>query len=145
MALIHFLRRCHVIVRMDNMAVVYHINCQGGSRYRTLNRLAHRLLLWSQDKFLSLRRSGSFKPSSQFSVEAETQAGGMDVEPSDSSPDLGSVRRSGPLCSTGVIPMPTLVLPEFPGTSGHRRIRPSLAERETVCVYASQANSGNPV
>ncbi len=45
----------HVIVRMDNMAVVSHINRQGGSRLRTLDRLARHLLLWSQDKFLSLR------------------------------------------------------------------------------------------
>ncbi len=45
----------HVIVRTDNMAVVSHINRQGGSRSRTLDRLARRLLLWSQDKFLSLR------------------------------------------------------------------------------------------
>ncbi len=50
-----FLRRCHVIVRTDNMAVVSHINRHGGSRSHTLNRLARRLLLWSQDKFLSLR------------------------------------------------------------------------------------------
>ncbi len=40
---------------MDNTAVVSHINRQGGSRSRTLDRLACRLLLWSQDKFLSLR------------------------------------------------------------------------------------------
>ncbi len=45
----------HVIVRTDNMAVVSHINRQGGSRSRTLDRLARHLLLWSQDKFLSLR------------------------------------------------------------------------------------------
>ncbi len=35
--------------------VVSHINRQGGSRLRTLDRLARHLLLWSQDKFLSLR------------------------------------------------------------------------------------------
>ncbi len=71
----------------------------------------------------------------------------MDAEPSDSSPDLGSVRKSGsvPLCITGVIPMPALVLPEFPGTSGHRCVCASLAERETVRVSTSQANSGSPV
>ncbi len=34
-----------IIVRTDNMAVVSHINCQGGSRSRTLDRLARRLLL----------------------------------------------------------------------------------------------------
>ncbi len=45
----------HIIVRTDNMAVVSHINRQGGSRSRTLDRLARLLLLWSQDKFLSLR------------------------------------------------------------------------------------------
>ncbi len=45
----------HVIVRTDNMAVVSHINRQGGSRSRTLDRLTRHLLLWSQDKFLSLR------------------------------------------------------------------------------------------
>ncbi len=45
----------HVKVRKDNMAVVSHINRQGGSRSRTLDRLARHLLPWSQDKFLSLR------------------------------------------------------------------------------------------
>ncbi len=45
----------HIIVRTDNMAVVSHINRQGGSRSRTLDRLARRLLLWSQYKFLPLR------------------------------------------------------------------------------------------
>ncbi len=45
----------HMIFRTDNMAVVSHINRQGGSRSRTLDRLARHLLLWSQDKFLSLR------------------------------------------------------------------------------------------
>ncbi len=49
------LRGYHITVRTDNMAVVSHINRQGGSRSRTLDRLARRLLLWSQDKFLSLR------------------------------------------------------------------------------------------
>ncbi len=71
----------------------------------------------------------------------------MDVEPSESSLDLESVRRSrsGPLCIARVVPMPALVLPEFPGTSGHRCVRPFLAERETVRVSASQADSGSPV
>ncbi len=92
-------------------------------------------------------RSGSFEPCRRFSVEAEYQAGRMNAEPSDSSPDLGSVQRSvsGPLCISGVVPMPALVLPEFPGIFGHRCIHPSLAERETVRVSASQANFGSPV
>ncbi len=84
----------HIIVRTDNMAVVSHINRQGGSKSRTLDRLAHHLLLWSQDKFLSLRAvhvPGVLNLAGRFSVETEAQAGGMDVEPSDGIPDLGSV------------------------------------------------------
>ncbi len=58
LALMHFLPvlvEHNIIVRTDNMAVVSHINRQGGSRPCTLDRLARHLLLWSQDKFLSLR------------------------------------------------------------------------------------------
>ncbi len=40
-------------------------------------------------------RSGNLEPRSRLSVETETQAGRVDVEPSDSSPDLGSVWKSG--------------------------------------------------
>lgn len=50
-----FLKGHHVIVRTDNMAVVSHVNRQGGSRSRTLDRHARHLLLWSQSRFLSLR------------------------------------------------------------------------------------------
>jgi hypothetical protein len=58
LALHHFLPLLeghHVIVRTDNMAVVSHVNRQGGSRSRTLDRHARHLLLWSQSRFLSLR------------------------------------------------------------------------------------------
>ncbi len=41
--------------------------------------------------------------------------------------------------------MPALVLPKFPVDSGHRCVRPSVAEHETVCVSASQADSGSPM
>ncbi len=44
------LRDHHVLVRTDNTAVVSYINHQGG-----LYRLAHQILVWSQDKLLSLR------------------------------------------------------------------------------------------
>ncbi|KAI2668460.1 ORF V: Enzymatic polyprotein [Labeo rohita] len=57
-ALKHFLPDLigrHVLVRTDNTAVVYYINHQGGLRSRTLYKLAHQILVWSQDKLLSLR------------------------------------------------------------------------------------------
>ncbi len=73
------------------------------------------------------------------------QAGGMDVEPSDGIPDLGSVWQSGggPLCFSRVIPVPALVLPEFPDDSGHRCVRPSMAECQSVRVSANKADSGS--
>ncbi len=57
-ALKHFLpdlRDRHVLGSTDNTAVVFYINHQGGLRSRLLYKLAHRILVWSQDKLLSLR------------------------------------------------------------------------------------------
>ncbi len=57
-ALNHFLpdlRNHNVLVRTDNTAVVSYINHQGGLRSRPLYNLARQILVWSQDKFLSLR------------------------------------------------------------------------------------------
>ncbi len=69
----------------------------------------------------------------------------MDVEPSDGIPDLGSVwqSRGGPLCFSRVIPVPALVVPEFPDHSGHRCVRPPMAECQSVCVSANKADSGS--
>ncbi len=90
-------------------------------------------------------RSGSTEPGGRFSVETEAQAGGMDVEPSDGIPDLGSVWQSGggPLCFSRVIPVPALVLPEFPDDSRHRCVRPPMAECQSVRVSANKADSGS--
>ncbi len=69
----------------------------------------------------------------------------MDVEPSDGIPDMGSVWQSGggPLCFSRVIPVPALVLPEFPDDSGHRCVHPSVAECQSVRVSANKADSGS--
>ncbi len=90
-------------------------------------------------------RSGNTEPCGLFSVETETQAGGVDVETSDGITDLESVWQSGggPLCFSRVIPMPALVLPEFPDDSGHRCIRPPVAECQSVRVSANKADSGS--
>ncbi|KAL0149336.1 hypothetical protein M9458_055374 [Cirrhinus mrigala] len=50
-----FQRDRHVLVRTDNIAVVYYINHQGGLRSRPLYKLAYQILVWSQGKLLSLR------------------------------------------------------------------------------------------
>ncbi len=90
-------------------------------------------------------RSGNTEPRGRFSVETDTPAGRMDVEPSDIIPDLGSVwqSRSGPLCFSRVIPVPALVLPEFPDNSGHRCVCPPVAECHSVRVSANKADSGS--
>ncbi len=69
----------------------------------------------------------------------------MDVEPSDGVPDMESVWQSGsgPLCFSRVVPMPALVLPKLPDVSGHRCIRPSMAECQAVRVSASKGDSGS--
>ncbi len=89
--------------------------------------------------------SGNTEPCRRFSVETEAQAGGMDVERSDGIPDLRSVWRSGggPLCFSRVIPVPALVLLEFPDDSGHRCVRPPMAKCQSVRVSANKADSGS--
>ncbi len=95
--------------------------------------------------FEGVSHSGNTEPCGRFSVETEAQAGGMDVEPSDGIPDLGSVWQSGggPLCFSRVIPVPALVLPVFPDNSGHRCVRPPMAECQSVHVSANEADSGS--
>ncbi len=138
----------HVIVRTDNMAVVSHINRQGGSRIAHPGQacaLSSPLVSRQVPLFEGGSRSGSTEPGGRFSVETEAQAGGMDVEPSDGIPDLGSVwqRGGGPLCFSRVIPVPALVLPEFPDDSRHRCVRPPMAECQSVRVSANKADSGS--
>ncbi|KAL2095574.1 hypothetical protein ACEWY4_007722 [Coilia grayii] len=58
LALRHFLphvENSHVLVRTDNTTVVAYINKQGGLRSPQLHRLARKLILWSQDRLLSLK------------------------------------------------------------------------------------------
>ncbi len=54
----HFLpdlRDRHVLVHTDNTAVISYINHQGGLRSHPLYKLAHQILVWSQDRLISLR------------------------------------------------------------------------------------------
>ncbi len=52
-------------------------------------------------------------------------------------------RRWTSLLLTRVIPVPALVLPKFPDDSGHRCVRPLMAECQSVCVSANKADSGS--
>ncbi len=134
---IPFLTHSHVIVRKDNMAVVSHINRQGGSRSHTLNRHTCQLLLWTQDKFLSLR--AVHVPGVPNMSQTETQVRGMDAEPPYGGSDLGKIRRGrGELLC--IDPMPPLVLPLSPCLSGDICASAPLAGHEAVCFPSGQAH-----
>ncbi len=153
LALMHFLPvlvEHNIIVRTDNMAgSVPHKPSGGftvvhpGQACAPSSPLVPRQVPF----FEGSSRSGNAEPCGRFSVETETQAGRVDVKPSDGIPDMESVwqSRSGPLCFSRVVPVPALVLPKLPDDSGHRCICPSVAECQSVRVSASKADSGNPM
>ncbi len=129
------------------MAVVSHINRQEGSRSRTLDRLARHLLLWSQDKFLSLRAvhvPGILNLATDFLSRQKLRPREWMLNRQTVSQiwDLVWQSGGGPLCFSRVIPVPALVLPEFPDDSGHRCVHPPMAECQSVRVSANKAVSG---
>ncbi len=132
----------HIIVRTDNMAVVSHINHQGGSRSRTLDRLARRLLLWSQDKFLSLREvhvPGILKLAADFLSRQKLRPGEWMLNRQTVSQiwDLFGKAEVDLFCFLRVIPVPALVLPKFPDDSGHRCVSPTRG-RMSICTHFRQ-------
>ncbi len=131
----------HIIVRTDNMAVVSHINRQGGSRSRTLDRLARRLFLWSQDKFLSLRAvhvpgilnlaadwPGEWMLNRQTVSQIWDLFGKAEV-------DLFASQESSQC--------PLWFSLSFPTTLGNRCVRPPMAECQSVRVSANKADSSS--
>ncbi len=139
----------HIIVRTDNMAVVSQgINRQGGSKSRTLDRLARYLLLWSQDKFLSLRAvhvPGVLNLAAVFLSRQKLEPGEWMLNRQTVSQiwDLFGKAEMDLFASTRVIPVPALVLPKFPDDSGHSCVRPPMADCQSVRVSANKADSGS--
>ncbi len=76
-----------------NTAVVSYIIHQGGLRSRPLYKLAHQILLWSQDKFLLLRALYSWVPEcgTRRTVETGAEARGMDASPRGGEADMENV------------------------------------------------------
>ncbi len=150
LALMHFfpiLRQHHIIVRTDNMAVVSQNKPSGGFMVEHPGQVcapSSPLVPGQVPFFEGSSRSGNAELCGRFSVETETQAGRVDVEPSYGIPDMESVWQSGsgPLCFSRVVPMTALVLPKIPDDSG---LCPSMAECQSVHVSASKADSGSPM
>ncbi len=103
---------------------------------------------WSQYKFLSLRAvhvPGILNLAADFLSRQKLRPGEWMLNHQTVSQILGSVWQSGsgPLCFSRVIPVPALVLPEFPDDSGHRCLRPPMAECHAVRFSANKADSGS--
>ncbi|XP_047664226.1 uncharacterized protein LOC113648047 [Tachysurus fulvidraco] len=90
-ALKYFLPRDHVLVRCDNRTAVAYINRQGGLHSSKLHALAHKLLVWSTQHFLSLWMT---RIPGLLNRGADLQSGECRVEapPPDSGAALGEVR-----------------------------------------------------
>ncbi len=127
----------HIIVRTDNMAVVSHINHQGGSRSHNLDRLARRLLLWSQDKFLSLRAvhvPGILNLAADFLSRQKLRPGEWTLNHQTVSQiwDLFCEVEVDLFASQESSQCPLLVLPEFPDDSGIDAS--SICGRMSICT-----------
>ncbi len=138
----------HVIVRTDNMAVVSHINRQGGSRSRTLDRLARHLLLWSQDKFLSLRAvhvPGVLNLAADFLLRQKLKPGEWMLNRQTVSQiwDLFGKAEVDLFASQESSQCPLWFSLNFPDDSGHRCIRPPMAECQSVRVSTNKADFGS--
>ncbi len=139
-ALKHFLpdlRNHNVLVRTDNTAVVSYINHQGGLRSRPLCKLAHQILVWSQDKFLSLRAvyiPGPSQCRSRHPVEAGAEARGMEASPRGGEADLESFwpGTGGSVCDSSDIALFPLVLSDSSGSAGAGCYGTDVAEASSV-------------
>ncbi len=138
----------HVIVRTDNMAVVSHINRQGGSRSRTLDRLARHLLLWSQDKFLSLRAvhvPGVLNLAADFLSRQKLKPGEWMLNRQTVSQiwDLFGKAEVDLFASQESSQCPLWFSLSFPTTLGIDAFATPMAECQSVRVSANKADSGS--
>ncbi len=141
-ALKHFLpdlRNHHVLVRTDNTAVVSYINHQGGLRSRPLYKLAHQILVWSQDKFLLLSAiyiPGHLNIGADILSRQEPRPGGMEASPQDGEAYLKSFwpDTGGSVCDSSDIALSPLVLSDSYSSTGAGCYGTEVAEASSVCL-----------
>ncbi len=135
------MRGHHVLVRTDSTSVVSYINHQGGLHSRPLYKLAHQILVWSQDKLLLLR---AVHIPGHLNVGADILSRqGQRPKKWILHPEVvkqiwsfwpGS---SGPLCYSGDIAMSPLVLSDSPSSPWTGRYGSDLAESSSVLCTLS--------
>ncbi len=139
----------HVLVRVDNTALVSYINHQGRLRSRCLNRLAQQVLLWAQGKFLSLR--AIYIPE-HMNVRANLLArqavthGEWKLHPEIVKSNLENILRSRdePLYFTGDSTMSPLLLSNSSSSPGSGRHGPHVAQMGSLCISPDRSAPGSP-
>ncbi len=131
------LRGHHVLVRTDNTAVVSYINHQGGLRSRPLYKLAHQILLWSQDKFLSLRAlyiPGYLNVGPDILSRQGPRPGEWMLHPRGGEADMENILSGGggPLRNSSECAMSPLVLSSSSSSPGTGRYGTDMAEATSV-------------
>ncbi|KAI2649150.1 Retrovirus-related Pol polyprotein from transposon 17.6 [Labeo rohita] len=150
-ALKHFLPDLigrHVLVRTDNIAVVYYINHQGGLRSRPLYKLAHQILVWSQDKLLSLKAVHvpvHLNTGADILSRQGPRPGGMDASPRGGEADLESFwpGSGGPLRYSGECAMSPLVLSDSSSSPGAGCHGTDVAEASSVRLSPDRSAPGS--
>ncbi|KAI2649994.1 ORF V: Enzymatic polyprotein [Labeo rohita] len=132
------LRGYHVLVRVDNTAVVSYINRQGGLRSRRLNRLVP---VPQSDIY-----SGAYEYGSRLSVQTSCDTRGMETPPRSSQSNLGKILRSrgGPLCFTGDSTMSPLLLSDSSSSPGSGRDGPHVAQTASLRISPDCSAPGSP-
>ncbi len=139
-------RGYHVLVRVDKTAVVSYINHQGRLRSRRLNRLAQQVLLWAQDKFLSLRAiyiPGHMNVGADLLSRQAVTHGEWKLS---SQSNLGEILQSGggPLCFTGDSTMSPLLLSDSSSSLGSGRYGPYVAQTGSLRISPDRSAPGSP-
>ncbi len=128
-----------MLVRTDNTAVVSYINHQGGLRSRPLCKLAHQILVWSQDKFLSLRAvyiPGHLNVGADILSRQGPRPGEIEASPRDGEADLESFwpGTGGSVCDSSDIALSPLVLSDSSSSAGAGCYGTDVAEASSVCL-----------
>lgn len=133
-----YLRGRHVLIRSDNMSVVYHVNHMGGGAFgetSTRDSTAPDMGRTPICQPKSSPCSRGAEPGGGLSIPAESVTGGMEASPRGGGAHLGDFWQGdgGPVCVRGGQPLPSLVLSgrqhqsAGPGCAGAR-----LAEGPTL-------------
>ncbi len=142
------LRNPHVIVCNNNTVVATYINHQGGLRSCPSNKLAHQILGWSQDKFLSLRAVyvlGHLNVGADILLRQGPRPGEWRLQPLGGEANLESVWPGTveSVCDSSDIALSPLVLSDSSSSTGPGCYGTDVAEASSVCLSPDRSAPGS--